>query len=355
MPPCVDQELGIEPAAETKTLFARIRDQQLEQQAHHKSDGSHEQRRLITPFVGRHREYELLVNAYRQASRNTLQVVVLVGKAGIGKTRLAQQFLAWAATQGADVLAGRCFETSGGLSYQPLTHLLRQRIERENAPEDLLSDLWLSQLTRLLPELHERYPDLPQPTQEENTARQHLFEAITRLGQALAARQPLVLFIDDWHWVDTASLDVLNYAMQQWTGATAQILVLLTLRQEALTESPDLQSWLNQLKRTVSAVQLNLGELSPAETEQLMQRMLTPEAGNDHVTPADTATQSALPKFSQWLFEETDGQPLLLAETLKALVEDGLIQPNAAGTSSAHSASQSSMNRQTVATFTRGT
>jgi hypothetical protein len=64
--------------------------------------------------------------------------------------------------------------------------MLRPRLERENAPEDLLSDFWLSQLTRLLPELRDRYPDLPQPTQEEEDARQHLFEAITRVGQTLA-------------------------------------------------------------------------------------------------------------------------------------------------------------------------
>ncbi len=135
--------------------------------------------------MGRKAEYAALVNAYQRAVRDGLQVVTLVGNAGIGKTRITEQFVTWAAMQGADVLQSRAFETSGGLSYQPLTHLLRQRLERENAPEDLLSDLWLSQLTRLLPELRDRYPDLPEPTQEENGARQHLFEAITRLIQAL--------------------------------------------------------------------------------------------------------------------------------------------------------------------------
>ena len=70
-------------------------------------------------------------------------------------------------------MRGNAFETSGGLPYQPLTQVLRQRLERENAPEDLLSDLWLTQLTRILPELRDRYPDLPEPTQEEATARQH--------------------------------------------------------------------------------------------------------------------------------------------------------------------------------------
>lgn len=325
-------DLDIEPSAKTKTLAVHIRDQQLDLQAQRPSDRSHEQLRLTTPFVGRHRENEKLVKVYRQATSKTLQVVSLVGNSGIGKTRLAQRFLTWAATEGADVLYGRSFETSAGLSYQPLTHLLRQRIERENAPEDLLSDLWLSQLSRLVPELRERYPDLPEPTQEEATARQHLFEAITRVIQALAARQPVVLFIDDWHWADTASLDVLNYAMQQWAEAKVPILVLLTLRQETLSESPDLQYWLNQLKRTVSALQIHLSELSQAETDQLVRMLLSSDTEGDGRVTANSAARSSKSQFSQWLYKETDGQPLFLAETLKALAEDGLVQPNATGT-----------------------
>jgi tetratricopeptide (TPR) repeat protein len=200
-----------------------------------------------------------------------------------------------------------------------------------------------------LPELRERYPDLPEPTQEEATARQHLFEAVTRLGKALAERQPLVLLIEDWHWADSASLDMLHYASQRWTEEKAPILVLLTLRQEALTELPAVQSWLDQLKRTVSAVQIKLGELSQAETEQLVQGLLTPAA----ITPsgsatADTATQSALTQFSHWLFQETEGQPLFLTEALKVLVEEGVVRPQPNPDPSAGSGQDSASSGQAV-------
>jgi len=315
----LDDELGVEPTAATKTLFTRIRDQQLAPETPHQADAPQP---LKIPFVGRHQEYEALVKAYQQTTSSTLQIVSLVGNAGMGKTRLAQQFLVWAVTQGADVLYGRSYETSAGLSYQPLTHLLRQRIERENAPEDLLSDLWLSQLTRLLPELRERYPDLPPPTQEENSARQHLFEAITRLGQALAARRPVVLFIDDWHWADDASRDVLQYAAQRWVEQQAPILILLTLRQEALTASPALQSWFNQLKRAVAAEQLYLDKLSQTETAQLLHLLLSSETTNGD----GIDSSSSLALFSNWLFQETGGQPLFLTEALKVLVEDGVVR-----------------------------
>ena len=226
------EELGVEPAAETLLLAERIREA-----AGGQAERPAPQRRLEIPFIGRQQEFETLVAAYRQAANDGLQVVTVAGKAGIGKTRLTQQFLAWAGTQGVDILQSRAFETSAGLSYQPITQLLRQRIERENAPEDLLSDLWLAQLTRLLPELRDRYPDLPLPTQEKTRARQHLFEAVTRVVQALAVRRPLLLFVDDWHWADTASLDVLHYAAVRWAEEGTPVLLVLTLRQEALDES----------------------------------------------------------------------------------------------------------------------
>lgn len=322
------EELGIEPAAETADLAQRIRADQIQRPSLQETANTTHPLRLTLPFVGRQAEYETLLKAYRRASSAGLQVVVLAGKAGMGKTRLTEQFVTWAATQGADVLVGRSYETSGGLSYQPLTQLLRQRIERENAPDDLLSDLWLSQLTRLLPELRERYPDLPEPTQEENSARQHLFEAITRLGQALAARRPLVLFLDDWHWADSASRDVLHYAAQRWAEEHTPMLVLLTLRHEVVAESPDIQGWLTQLKRTVSVTQLTIDALSPTETTQLLHMLFMPAGATADLGMADQATPASLAHFSRWLFTQTNGQPLFLTEALKVLVEDTIVRPD---------------------------
>jgi DNA-binding SARP family transcriptional activator/predicted ATPase len=310
------EELAAEPSPETIHLVKRIREAHLAQSAQQTAVIPARQR-LKIPFVGRQAEYETLIKAYQRALHDGLQLVTVQGQAGMGKTRLTEQFVTWTATQGADVLISRPFATSAGLSYQPITHLLRQRLERENAPEDLLSDFWLSQVTRLLPELRERYPDLPEPTQEENTAREHLFEAITRLILALAARQPLLLFIDDWHWADTASLDLLHYAVVRCTEEKLPIFILLTLRQEALGELPELQSWLTKLHHATDTLSLPLRELSQHDTEQLMQTLLEPG-----IDPRNTP----LSQFTEWLFAETDGQPLFLSETLKALVEDGLVQ-----------------------------
>jgi predicted ATPase len=175
--------------------------------------------------------------------------------------------------------------------------------------------------------VRDRYPDLSEPTQAEATARQHLFEAITRLGQALAQRAPLVLFLDDWHWADAASLDLLHYAALRWSEEGTPILVLLTLRQETLMESPDLQHWLTRLKHVVAWVQVHVTKLSKAETEHLIRALVEPEEGDTRVPPPGVETQSLLTRFSNWLFAETAGHPLFLVEMLKTLVEDGLLRP----------------------------
>lgn len=318
------EEFGVAPSAETETLVAYIRHSQPEQPARYEADDGAGRQWLTTPFVGREAETNALVNTYRRAGENGLQVMTLIGQAGIGKTRLAQHFLTWAALQGADVLRGQAFETGAGLSYQPIIDLLRPRLERENAPDDLLSDLWLSQLTRILPELRDRYPDLPEPTQEESTAQQHLFEAITRLGQALAERQPLVLFIDDWHWADAASLAALHYATVRWAKNGVPILVLLTMRQEAVAAPLEVQNWLTRLDRDVATTQLELKALSEADTVQLIEALLD----RLDIQPTGDEALSPIAGFSHWLFAETEGQPLFLTETLKVLVEEGVVQPD---------------------------
>ena len=141
---------------------------------------------FVAPLIGRQTPFSQLVGCYQQARQGQPQAALVVGEAGIGKTRLAREWAAWAAAQGAVVLTGQAFEVGGRLPYQPLVEALRPRLEAENAPEDLLEDLWLAELSRLLPELRARYPDLPAPTEDELTARMRLFEAVARLVDALA-------------------------------------------------------------------------------------------------------------------------------------------------------------------------
>jgi len=279
---------------------------------------------LQGPFVGREHESATLRKLYRAASHKQPQVVALIGEPGIGKTRLASEFLIWVAAQGADILQGQAFEMGGHLPYQPLVEALRRRLERENAPDDLLSDVWLAELSRLLPELRDRYPDLPYPFTGlgEAEARTHLFEAVARLFQTLAEQAPLVLFLDDLQWADAASLDLLQYVGRRCSESATSVLALLTLREEVLAQTPALNDWLSSLGRSLPVTRLFLGPLT-AEASMRLLRLLGKREPLQ-ATPQEHPSPD-LERFGQWLFAETGGQPFFLMETLKALLEQGLL------------------------------
>src|SRR3984893_16604737 len=105
----------------------------------------------------------------------------------------------------------------------------------------------------------ERYPDLPAPAGEKAVARNRLFEAVARLGQALAARAPLVVFIDDAQWADAASLDVLHYLARRFAESQTPALLLLTLRVGERGMRPALAEWRSGLERAVPVTRLQPG------------------------------------------------------------------------------------------------
>src|SRR2546429_707220 len=324
-------DMQTEPTPETVALASRMRavapPRRKEAHALHTAPGAFSPALLLDgPFLGRTTELRLLIKAYHTAQRGQTQVVFLEGEAGIGKTRLANEFLAWAEMEGADVLQGQAFETGGQLPYQPVIEALRPRIERENAPDDLLSDTWLAELARLLPELGDRYPDLPAPQGGKSVARNRLFEAVARLLQALAKRAPLVLFIDDVQWADTASLDVFHYLARSWSESATPALLLLTLPMGTRGLRPELDEWRASMERTVPLTRLQLDRLTPEDILRLLQA-LGGAGGKDGGRAAD------LERFGQWLFAETEGQPFYLMETLKVLLERGALtsRPNEDG------------------------
>jgi DNA-binding SARP family transcriptional activator len=333
------EELQIKPAPETAALAARIRAVQARSPANPPTRSTTVESRspteLVAPLTGRTTAFRQLVRTFQQVRRGQPQTVLVLGEAGIGKTRLAREFVAWVRAQGAEVISGHAFEMGGRLPYQPLVEAIRARLEAENAPEDLLEDLWLSELSRLLPELRVRYPDLPFPTEDELVARGHLFEAVARLLDALAASTPLVLLLDDLHWVDGASLDLLRYLGAYWKEHSSRVLLLCTARGEELEFNQPLSAQLTDLGRDMPITQVPLETLSQAETMQLLEAIVgkreSREPGPDLPalveTESTTGKQPPLAALCEFLFEQTDGQPLYLLETLKLLRERQWLVP----------------------------
>ena len=327
------EELRVRPNAELRSLAERIRRAgnrpaaSIEQagkalftphsiQGKDSPSESSLQSVFTMPMVGRASEHLTLVKTYQDALQGQAHVTIVTGETGIGKTRLMQEFLGWAEANGADILQARAFETGGRLPYQLLVDSLRPRLERENAPDDLLSDVWLAELTRLFPELRDRYPDLPPAVDDELTARMRLYEAIVRLGQALTQKSPVILFLDDLHWADAATLDVLYYAARRWHESHIPFLLLLSLRSEKLAGMSSLTSWLSGMERDMQAVRMHLDMLSLAEILRLLEGLSLNR---------DSRERDHIEAFGHWLFAETRGQPLYVTETLKALFERGLL------------------------------
>jgi len=268
--------------------------------------------------------------------------MLLVGEAGIGKTRLATALVAWARAQGAQVMVGHALEMGGRLPYQPLVEALRERLEAENAPEDLLEDLWLAELARLLPELRVRYPDLPVPTENGLSAKGRLFEAVARLFDALARRAPLVLLLENLHWVDGASLDLLRYLGHSWKEHGNRVLLLATVRREGL----ELNLPLADLGRDLPLSQVSLPPLSKPETLHLVQAIVGlgapgpqregerrehgPAQPSRPATSPSQELERPLVALVEVLFAKTGGHPLYLLETLKLLREQEWLVPRLA-------------------------
>jgi predicted ATPase/DNA-binding SARP family transcriptional activator len=328
-------ELDITPSKETTALFEKIRfEEPLPPQTQGRlasvpptipasDDLSTLPAPLLElPFVGRSEEFRQLVSLHQESSNGIPQVVCISGEAGVGKTRLIHAFLNWIALNGvdpkgnpADVISGGAFEIGGRLPYQAVVDALRVRIDRENAPDDLLPDVWLAELGQLLPELRERYPDLPLPMAgEPNFMRSRLFEAVALLGIALAKRRPVVISLDDIQWADEGTLDLLHYLCRRWEKEKAPILILCVAREEALLPESGLQVWLGKLGRDIPLHHLKLSPLKPSDVEQLAKSVLVGLGEyEEHV----------LDKFSEWLLKETDGLPFFIAELFKMLQEQG--------------------------------
>lgn len=234
----LETELDACPSKEIIGLAERIRQRPVR--------GSWTTRRLLRetgislfqdpPFVGRKAELAALAQEWDRAAAGESRTVAVTGPAGIGKTRLAEQFIGSLALNDVTTLRGRCYEAEQTLPYGPVAEALRAAIATLDLGE--VNPLWLSELARIVPEVHSRFKELPQPSVlDAEGSRRRLYEGIAQVVSSACEIRPVLLFIDDAHWADDSSFALLHYLHRRVTNG----LYLLTAhRPEELEPRADL-------------------------------------------------------------------------------------------------------------------
>jgi tetratricopeptide (TPR) repeat protein len=311
----LEDELGVEPDPETRALAAEIAERAgLEVTSWLPVSARPGLAPLLErpdrlPLVGRQTELAELLRLAEAAARGQGGMALVYGEAGVGKTRLLGELARNAQWRGLHVAWGRCYELAGPPAYQPLVEVFRSDLPALS--ESTLEPLWHSELARLLPELAtgEAPPEL-KPEEEQR----RLMEAVARGFLALSKAAPHLILLEDAHWMDQASLTALRYLLPRL--AEASLLIVVSTRSEEL--SPQHAEALAALQNTRLPRRLDLGRLDQAETGQLVQHSL------------DLDQPPTL--FSARLYDETEGNPFFLTETLRALVDEGMLYRNEQGT-----------------------
>ncbi|MEE8370113.1 MAG: protein kinase, partial [Dehalococcoidia bacterium] len=257
-------------------------------------------------FVGRGREMEQLKERLADAFSGLGSVVMVVGEAGIGKTRLLQEFATYAKLRGAEVLWGAAYEGEASLPYGPVAEALRDYISRTSVGtlRQAVSEGG-SVLVPLAPGLKAKLPDLAEPPPvppEAETFR--LFQEVTEFFQNASTSAPLVLVLEDLQWADKGSCSLLQHLTRRLAGT--RLLVVISCREAELEASHPLREALLHLRRESGFWELPLKGLRESEVRELITVL---------------AEQEVPQPLLLALHEETEGNPFFLQESLKHLIE----------------------------------
>jgi DNA-binding CsgD family transcriptional regulator/tetratricopeptide (TPR) repeat protein len=257
---------------------------------------------LVSPvMVGRDEELAVLDEAFARVREGSPATVFIGGEAGVGKSRLVAEFTA-SLPGTALVLVGGCVELGQyGLAFAPFTAVLRGLV-REAGVDRVAARLprgEVVELGRLLPALGRAGGD-----GAAGLARARLFEEFLTLLAGLAEQRNVVLVIEDAHWADRSSRELLDFLVRN-QDATPGLLTVVTYRSDQLRRAHPLRRLLAELDRMAWVQRLELGRLTKSDVTGQLRRLLghEPDAG-----------------LSEGVFRRSEGNPLFV-EVLSARVD----------------------------------
>ena len=280
--------------------------------------------RLATPptslfgFLGRAGEKERLVAGVKATAEASRSTVFLSGEPGIGKTALCREVAQSAHGFGIPVLYGRCDEDLV-VSYQPFVEALAHLVV--HSPDSLLQDHIADSggaLLGLVPTLAKRLPGVaPTQSADPDSERLRLFGAVVNLLSLASADYGLLLVLDDLHWADKASLQLLRHVAG--SPHLPKVMVLGTYRSSDIAAGDPLSDALASLRREANAERIDLVGLEDYEIIEMMEQVAGHDLDRDGVDLAHAVRR------------ETDGNPFFTTELLRHLGETGLVHQDETG------------------------
>ncbi len=261
-------------------------------------------------LVGRQRELNTLWSQFEKTTAGRLHVTLVAGEPGIGKTRLLNEIAEHAEQVGGLVLRGGASEAEGMPPYLPFLEALGGYIrtaplEQLRAQADPIAPILATILPELPRQLGELTPSYPLPPEQ---ARLRLYEAVGLFLSTIAVSRPLLLLLDDLHWADTATLDLLCHMAQH--QAASRLCILGAYRSNELASRPALERSILNLTRNRQLMTLALQPLNETGVAELITHLLG--VPPDHL-------------LSQRLWKESEGNPFFLEELLRAWLETGVL------------------------------
>ncbi len=269
------------------------------------------------PLVGREEEIQRLKSLYMQSLRGQQNICFISGEPGIGKTRLASDFTAWAQEiQQAQVLWGRCYEMSTALPYQPIVDVIETHA-RSCSTRQLMQMLGnhAGDLARIVSEIRAKLPDLSHMEQQRLEMEPYnLYNAVAHYFRVLAAEHPLVIVLDDVQWADVATFQLLSYlasrAYHTRDSSTFPFYILL-YRADEIHEKHPLRELIATLSHQSTLQEIHLKRLD----EKAVQQMVASSTGS----PPDAI-------FTDQIYKYTEGNPLFVGQLLLSLIQEGKVK-----------------------------
>lgn len=269
---------------------------------------------LCPVVVGRAAEFARFADALTAAKAGDGQTVVLGGEAGVGKSAFVRRAQERALADGFRSLVGLTHQSDAGLPYAPFISAVRSGFR--GLDRDELGRV----LQRSAPDLAQLFPELGRIGRAEASSgieRHRLAVAFQHLFRAFAREAPVLLVLEDMHWADEASLELLRHVARELRDA--RISILTTYRSDEMHRRHPLVRALAELQRERVTTEILLKRLTPDETKEVIRATFAQSDPNVKISD----------EFRDAIYARSEGNPFFTEELLKAVVESGGVYFNA--------------------------